>query len=76
MTRGPSVDPMAINASDWCENFYIWWADDHAPGSSDYGYRMKIMDGGMLLFQEKGGEFSVVAPHAWKRIHTAFEFTT
>ena len=54
----PAVDPLAIKASDWCDNFYIPLVDDHAPGfSGSYAhesvYRMKIMDGGMLLFQEK-----------------------
>jgi hypothetical protein len=56
--KTPAVDPLAIKASDWCDNFYIPLVDDHAPGfSGSYAhesvYRMKIMDGGMLLFQEK-----------------------
>ena len=49
--RTPSVDPMAIKASGWCDNSYIWFAHDER--FSDDEYRMKIMDGGMLLLQEK-----------------------
>jgi hypothetical protein len=64
---------MGINASDWCDNFYIWWADDQTPrGFVDADYRMKVMDGGMLLFQEKAaGGFRVVAPHTWTHIKTS-----
>jgi hypothetical protein len=68
---------MAINASDWCESFLIWWEDDDFPKPTDDKYRMKIMDGGMLLFeeQENPGAFLVAAPHAWKGIRTAFDLT-
>jgi hypothetical protein len=41
---------------------------------------MKIMDGGMLLLQEKTkdggfGGFVIVAPHAWKFAKGPFDFT-
>jgi hypothetical protein len=62
------------NASDRCENFRVWWADKdegHDGGFSEKEYRMKAMDGGMLLFQAKeGGGFIAVAPHTWRRIKT------
>ena len=83
--KTPSVDPLAIKASGWCDSFYIPLVDDHAPGSSsccgqESGYRMKIMDGGLLLFQEKTegggfGGFVIVAPHAWKFVKGPFDFT-
>lgn len=69
---------MAINTSDWCNSFYIWWAnDDDLQRPTDGEYRMKIMDGGMLLFEAKPGgrgAFLVFAPHAWRGIHTPFDF--
>ncbi len=36
-----------------------------------------MMDGGMLLFEdeEEAFPFLVVAPHAWRGIHTAFDFS-
>ena len=41
---------------------------------------MKIIDGGLLLFQEKTegggfGGFVIVAPHAWKFVKGPFDFT-
>src|SRR5271168_4037103 len=64
---------MAIKASKWCNSFRIWWADDDLPGLTDDGYRMKIMEGGVLVFEGKpapSGAFLVVAPHAWTRLKT------
>jgi hypothetical protein len=64
-----------INASDWIYNYEIWWEEGQVelgPGE----YRMKIMDGGMLLFgtnedaKEGDEEFIVVAPDTWTRIKT------
>ncbi len=70
--KTPSVDPLAIKASGWCDSFYIPLVDDHAPGFSsccgqESGYRMKIIDGGLLLLKEKTegggfGGFVIVAP--------------
>ena len=77
--KTPSVDPMAIKARGWCDNSYIWFAHDER--FSDDEYRMKIMDGGLLLFQEKTeggggfGGFVIVAPHAWKFVKGPFDFT-
>lgn len=58
---------MAINASEWCESYTVWWADNAKVGPFlDTEYRMKIMDNGMLLFQVKeGGGLIAVAPHTW-----------
>ena len=58
---------MTIKASDWYDSFDIEWADDAYQWNTDYRWRLKIMDGGMLLLQEKtkDGGFLRVAPHAW-----------
>ena len=68
--KTPAVDPLAIKAHGWCDNSYVWFAHDER--FSDDEYRMKIMDGGMLLLQEKikDGGFLRVAPHAWARVET------
>jgi hypothetical protein len=54
---------MAIDASGWCDNFYIWWTDESCKFLTDEEYRVKLMDGGALLFEP--GAFNVVAPHTW-----------
>ena len=60
---------MAIDGSGWCERFKIEWASDWpGPGLTDEVWRVKIMDGGVLLFEtETGGSF-VAAPHTWTRL--------
>ena len=80
----PSVNLMAINASDWCDNFLVGMTgEDHVlTFSNPYptksaGYRMKFVDGGMLLFQSQDPTVPVVivAPHAWTRVKTDCDFT-
>jgi hypothetical protein len=67
--KTPSFYPKAVNSSDWNDDAKV------VPPSSNYGRRMKLMDGGMLLFQSQDGGFVVVAPHAWTTIHTSVDFT-
>ena len=76
--KTPAVDPLAIKAHGLRDNSYVWFAHDER--FSDDEYRMKIMDGGMLLLQEKTkdggfGGFVIVAPHAWKFAKGPFDFT-
>ncbi len=73
--RSRSDNPtMAISGSDWYDSFDIEWAHKDL-GFTDRGWRMKIMDGGMLLLEGKqpleGPPGSWVAPpHAWTRVKT------
>jgi hypothetical protein len=61
---------MAINASEWIDNYKVWWTEGQTD-LTDGEFRVKIMDGGMLLFDQKeypGRGFIVAAPQAWTRI--------
>jgi hypothetical protein len=64
-----------INGSDWCEAFRIYWEESWGDklGKPHYHeYRMKIMDGGMLLFEGRSdGRSMVVAPVAWASLRTS-----
>ena len=53
---------MAIKASDWYDSFDIEWADDAYQWNTDYWWRLKIMEGGVLLFE---GTPPTVPPSSW-----------
>ncbi|WP_059014018.1 hypothetical protein [Mycobacterium sp. M26] len=65
---------MAIDATDWYEDFFIFWKDDQIPrglvGFDRPGvYRMKVTSGGALILQEKvGGGFRIISPDAWTHL--------
>jgi hypothetical protein len=71
-----SVKPMAVNTSEWADSVFIKWAGNYTHGPQPtLEKRMKIVDGGMLLFEDEAGESLVFPSHAWKSLHTAFDFT-
>jgi hypothetical protein len=70
---------VGMNGSDWFENVYIVWAenwwqrDDDHKRPDDQAHRMRILSGGMLLFENKiDGELMLVAPGTWTRVKGPF----
>lgn len=63
---------------------WVDWERIHSVGQRRHswpqptpGVQMKMMGGGMLVFDEEYEESGVrvFAPHAWRSLHTAFDFT-
>jgi hypothetical protein len=65
---------MAIKASDWYDSFDIEWADDAYQWNTDYWSRLKIMEGGVLLFEGTPPTVPpsswIAPPPAWARVKT------
>lgn len=65
---------MALETTDWIEEFHIYWNNDRAPrglvGFDRPGaYRLKLTSGGALIVQERsGGGFRIISPDTWEHI--------
>ncbi|KUH86590.1 hypothetical protein AU186_05105 [Mycobacterium sp. GA-1999] len=77
LVRTASLDKLTIDGSHWCSRMALWFPDDAPRVFAEDKCRLRVIDGGMLLFQAESGDrdFVIVHPHGWSAVKGMFDFT-